>query len=253
MKDIKLSANLKEGFLKEARQRQMELAIRVEVVALSIVPRLVAGVDAAFLGDKIIGSACLHRYEGLDRLEAASVVQDVEFPYVPGFLSFRESPVMLNALKALSTLPDLIIVDGQGIAHPRRIGLASHIGVLLGIPTIGCAKSLLIGTHDNPGPLKGDWQYLYDRGQVIGAALRSRKNVKPLYISPGHLINIADSISVILHTTTRYRLPEPIRCAHNLSAEEKGRRRREGSALPQTPPTRGGVRHPGHKEVPLTS
>ncbi|MBF0607938.1 MAG: deoxyribonuclease V [Candidatus Magnetobacterium sp. LHC-1] len=216
MQDVKLSKNLRQ-----ARHTQLALAQRVRIEALGVQPCLVAGVDAAFSDNKVIGSACLFDYDTLHKVHEVSVVQEVEFPYVAGFLSFREAPVIIGAIKLLQTPPNLIIVDGQGIAHPRRIGLASHIGVLLGIPTVGCAKSRLIGVHQEPGPHKGNWQYLYDKEQQIGAVLRSRDNVSPLYISPGHLIDISGCLDVILHTTTRYRLPEPIRCAHNLSAQNK--------------------------------
>ncbi|MBF0317200.1 MAG: endonuclease V [Nitrospirae bacterium] len=225
MQDVKLSK-----ILREARQTQLALAQRVRIVTLERRPRFVAGVDAAFSGTRVIGSACLfayvdpsQEYPGAikNKVDETSVVQEVEFPYVPGFLSFREAPVIISAIRQLEPPPDLIIVDGQGIAHPRRIGIASHIGVLLDIPAIGCAKSRLIGTHLEPGPRKGQWQFLYDKEQQIGAVLRSRDNVRPLYISPGHLIDINGCLDVILHTTTRYRLPEPVRCAHNLSAQNK--------------------------------
>ncbi|MBF0538075.1 MAG: endonuclease V [Nitrospirae bacterium] len=207
--------------MRAARQTQVALAQQVVIAPLGVWPSLVAGVDAAFSGNKVIGSTCLFNCADLNKVDEASVVQEVEFPYVPGYLSFREAPVIISAIKLLKTPPGLIIVDGQGIAHPRRIGLASHIGVLLGIPTIGCAKSRLIGTHEQPGPHRGHCQNLYDKEQQIGVVLRSRDNVRPLYISPGHLIDISDSVGVIMHTTTRYRLPEPIRCAHNLSAQNK--------------------------------
>jgi deoxyribonuclease V len=138
----------------------------------------------------------------------------VSFPYVPGLLTFREGPSVLAALEKLATWPDLFIFDGQGLAHPRRIGLAAHMGVLLDQPSIGCAKSRLIGTHDEPGNGFGDWVPLYDNGQTIGAVVRSRARVKPVYVSIGHRVDLATAIDLVLRCIRGYRLPESTRYAH---------------------------------------
>lgn len=155
-------------------------------------------------------------------LEQATAHRPISFPYVPGYLSFREVPPILAALEKLATPPDLIICDGQGIAHPRRFGLACHLGVLTGIPTIGAAKSRLTGTYDEPGTDKGDWSELRDGEETIGAVLRTRANVQPMFISIGHRASLATAIRVVLACCRKYRLPETTRAADKLaSGEEK--------------------------------
>jgi deoxyribonuclease V len=139
------------------------------------------------------------------------------FPYVPGYLSFREIPAVLAVLERLSVRPDLVLCDGQGIAHPRRFGLASHIGVLTGLPTVGVAKSRLVGTHGEPGRERGDWVPLMDKDEIIGAVLRTRAGVKPIYVSIGHRVALETAIAFVLACTTRYRLPETTRAADRLS------------------------------------
>lgn len=146
-------------------------------------------------------------------------------PYIPGFLSFREVPVILEAMDKLTVLPDIWLVDGAGIAHPRRVGLASHLGVLLDVPTIGVAKSRLVGTHDELGEERGSRVPLLDDGtqEQIGWVLRSRKRVKPLYVSPGHKVSMESAVKIVLACCTRYRLPEPIRAAHNMVTQCKNK------------------------------
>jgi deoxyribonuclease V len=138
-------------------------------------------------------------------------------PYIPGFLSYRELPVLKKAFKKVTLEPDVILDDGQGIAHPRRLGLASHLGVVLGLPTIGCAKSHLFGQYDMPGATRGMYTVMKDGDEKIGIVLRTRDNVKPLFVSPGHLVSADDCLSVVLKATTRYRIPEPIRYAHRMA------------------------------------
>ncbi|MBF0567129.1 MAG: endonuclease V [Nitrospirae bacterium] len=207
--------------ISRAKELQYTLAARVVIRPFSLRRGYVAGVDAAFKSGKVIASACLLAYPGLERVEESVAVMDIDFPYVPGYLSFREAPAITEAIGKLKTRPDMIIADGQGIAHPRRIGLASHLGVLLNLPTIGAAKSRLIGTSEEPGPFKGDMAYLYHDGDVIGAVLRTRDNTKPLYVSPGHLTDLESAVAIVMSCVTRYRLPEPTRCAHNQSALNK--------------------------------
>ncbi len=143
----------------------------------------------------------------------------MDFPYRTGLLSFREAPAVIAALERLRRQPDLILCDGHGIAHPRRLGLASHLGLLLDRPTIGVAKTLLVGVHDEPGPVPGDWAPVVDRGEVIGAALRTRAGVRPVYVSIGHRISLETANRRVLGATTRYRLPETTRAADRLSRE----------------------------------
>jgi deoxyribonuclease V len=207
----------------EAREIQEQLRNKVRIVPLQKRPWYVAGVDAAFSDDKVFAAACLYQYSDLTLVEQAYAVQKLAFPYVPGFLSFREGPAIIAAIKKLKIKPDLILVDGQGIAHPRGIGIASHIGVLLGIPAIGCAKTRLVGEYKEPEKRKGKWSPLSFEGEIVGAVLRTSDSVKPLFISPGHKIDLEGAIKITLGCTGRYRIPEPIRCADMLSKKLKAR------------------------------
>ena len=177
----------------------------------------VAGVDAGFeeAGATTRAAVAVLAFPSL-QLETSAIARlPTRFPYVPGLLSFREVPAVLAAIEQLAVPPDLLLCDGQGIAHPRRLGIASHLGLLLDIPAIGVAKTRLIGTHDAVPDERGAWVPLEDRGEVIGAVLRTRRGVKPLYISPGHLADISTAMELTLCCVTRYRLPEPIRAAHH--------------------------------------
>ena len=147
-------------------------------------------------------------------VETVTASAKLTFPYIPGLLSFREAPACLAAVRKLTSKPDLFLIDGQGIAHPRRLGLAAHLGLFLDKPTVGCAKSRLTGTFDEPAPEKGASSSLYDGEEVIGAVVRTRSNVKPLFISVGHRCRLEDAIRLTLACTTKYRLPEPTRLAH---------------------------------------
>jgi len=180
----------------------------------------VAGVDVGYR--KGIGRAAVVVLElnGLKTVEQAVAARAVTFPYVSGLLSFREGPVILEALAKLETTPDLLIIDGQGIAHPRRFGIACHIGVLLDIPTVGCAKTRLLGDYQFPRNAGGSTSYLTDGKEIIGAVVRTRTGVRPVFVSIGHLINLNDSIRLVLKSCGGYRLPEPIRRADHLSREQ---------------------------------
>lgn len=180
----------------------------------------VAGLDVGFEKNYAITKAAVAvlSFPQLERVEKAIARIPTTFPYIPGFLSFREIPALLQALNRLQTLPDLILCDGQGIAHPRRLGIAAHLGILLDLPAIGVAKSRLIGTHAELAAAKGSWQPLRDRGEIIGAVLRSRANVKPLYVSPGHKISLETAIDFVLRCTPQYRLPETTRWADRLAS-----------------------------------
>ena len=152
----------------------------------------------------------------MERVEAVTANGMVDFPYIPGLLSFRESPILLKAFAKIRSSPDVIILDAQGIAHPRGIGLASHIGLLLDKPSIGCAKTRLIGDYNEVGEEVGCYSHLTVQDKVVGAVLRTRKNVKPVFVSPGHKIDLDTSIDLVLNSCRGYRLPEPVREAHNL-------------------------------------
>lgn len=207
------------------RAREVQEALRNEVVITPFKgkPAYVAGVDAAFLDDKIISVACLFKYPEADIIQEDYIVKKVTFPYIPGLLSFREGPAVIDAIKGLQTKPDIILVDGQGIAHPKGIGIASYIGVLLDIPTIGCAKSRLIGEYKEPGNKRGDWSFLKHEGKTIGAVLRTQDDTRPLFISPGHRTDLKSSIRIVLGCTGKYRLADPVRRADILSKKLKQR------------------------------
>ncbi len=200
-----------------ARRLQVELAGRVRCVPPKEPLFLVAGVDAAFSKDRVFASACLYDLSSLAPLEDAETSRKLTFPYVPGLLVFREGPAVLDAVKALKQRPDVILVDGQGIAHPRRFGFASHLGVLLGLPTIGCAKSRLIGEFLEPCRERGCRSPLEAEGETVGAVLRTRDGVRPLFISPGHLIDVDTAVRVVLESCAGFRVPEPLRRADRLS------------------------------------
>lgn len=182
--------------------------------------RTVAGIDVGFENNGRVTRAAVAvlDFPDLTLREQASASQPTRFPYVPGYLSFREVPAVLAAMKKLRVRPDLLLCDGQGLAHPRRFGLACHLGLLLDIPSIGVAKSRLIGTHGEVPEEKGGWAALEDNGEIIGAVLRTRAGVKPVYVSVGHRIGLATAIDYVLRCTTRYRLPETTRHAHRLAS-----------------------------------
>lgn len=180
----------------------------------------VAGVDMGFEEDGTVSRAAVVvlNFPSLQLHEQAIARRPTTFPYIPGFLSFREVPAVLDALEKINTTPDLILCDGQGIAHPRRFGIACHLGVLIDIPTIGVAKSWLIGEHEELPIEKGSWQPLHHRGEIIGAVVRSRTAVKPIYVSSGHKISLPTAIDYVLRCTTKYRLPETTRLSDQLAS-----------------------------------
>ncbi|HKQ30983.1 MAG TPA: deoxyribonuclease V [Burkholderiales bacterium] len=180
----------------------------------------VAGVDVGFEdGGRVARAAvAVLDFPGLALCAQAIVRRPVTFPYVPGYLSFREIPVVLDALAELGTAPDVILCDGQGIAHPRRFGIASHLGVLIDIPTIGVAKSRLWGRYEEPPRERGAWTPLLDGDEPIGAVLRTRANAKPLYVSSGHRVSLPTAIDLVMRCTTRFRLPETTRAAHRMAS-----------------------------------
>jgi len=209
----------------EARAIQLEWRTRLEPRDRTGRIRRVAGADVAFhpaVGDgEAIAGIVLFSYPGWEELEFAAARQPLTFPYVPGLLSFREIPAILAALERLSEAPDLIFCDGQGYAHPRRFGLACHLGVLLDVPTIGCAKSRLIGSHREPGRQEGAWAPLFDAGERIGAALRTRVGARPMYISGGHRVSLERAVQLTMEACDGRRVPRPTRRADRYVAEVK--------------------------------
>ena len=180
----------------------------------------VAGIDTGYRENTAYAAVVVMKLADLRILEEAVAAKAVQFPYIPGLLSFREGPVILKALHKLKTAPDLLIFDGQGIAHPRRFGIASHIGVLLDKPTIGCAKTRLVGDYKEPESNRGSTSLLTHGGEPIGAVVRTRTNVKPLFVSIGHRMDLDASIRVVLKSCRGYRLPEPLRRADHLSRKQ---------------------------------
>jgi len=199
-----------------AMEIQLELAARVSRVGEVISPRLIAGVDISVNKGTGMGTGAVVvlSYPELDLVETRLVTDRLEFPYVPGLLSFREAPLILAACESLSVAPDLVLVDGQGIAHPRRMGLASHLGLFLNTPTIGCAKSRLCGRHEVLGSESGSYAELIDGGEVIGVALRTKVGTNPVYVSIGHKVDLPVAMHWVLACCRGYRLPEPARLAH---------------------------------------
>lgn len=203
---------------KEAIALQWELAGRVRREDDQGRWRTVAGVDVGVRHGVARAAVVVLTYPALQEVARAVAEAPVAFPYVPGLLSFREAPVALAALAQLETLPDVLIFDGQGYAHPRRLGIASHVGVLLDWPTVGCAKSRLCGQHREPGVAVGSQMPLMDGDECIGAVLRTRWAVRPVYVSVGHRVSLESAVALVLACSVGYRLPEPIRRAHRLAS-----------------------------------
>jgi len=202
--------------ISEALDIQRKLAAQVSITNEVNMPRFIAGVDISVKRELGVatGAVVVLKYPELRLVETKIVNGRLDFPYVPGLLSFRESPLTLAACERLTIAPDLILVDGQGIAHPRRMGLASHLGLFLDTPTVGCAKSLLCGSYEASGIEPGSYTEVVDSGEVIAAALRTRQGVKPVYVSIGHKVDLQTAIYWVLECCRDYRLPEPTRLAH---------------------------------------
>jgi deoxyribonuclease V len=200
----------------EARDLQNRLAIEVFRTGSVIEPRFIGGVDVSIKKSRGTGTAAMVvlEYPELNLVETKILQGEIDFPYVPGLLSFREAPLILKACEQLTHTPDLMIVDGQGIAHPRRLGIAAHLGLFFDIPTIGCAKSRLCGTHKELAAEAGNYEELVDDDEPIGVVLRTKDNTNPIYISIGNKIAIEDAIIWVMRCCRGYRLPEPIRLAH---------------------------------------
>ncbi len=174
----------------------------------------VAGVDVSVKNNMAVSAVVVMKYPGLEVTESQTAIRPVEFPYIPGLLAFRELPVILEAFGKITVTPDAVIVDGQGYAHPRRFGVACHLGVELDLPAIGCGKSRLVGSYAEPDNQRGASSDLVDKEEIIGKVVRTRINIKPVFISAGHRMDLDSAVSLALGCVTKYRLPEPIRAAH---------------------------------------
>jgi deoxyribonuclease V len=206
----------------QALDIQLRLAPQVSRSNEVSTPALIAGVDISVSREQGVarGAVVVLNYPELRLVETKVVRGRVDFPYVPGLLSFREAPLTLAVCQELGVIPDLVLVDGQGIAHPRRFGLASHLGLFLDMPTIGCAKSRLCGHHQEPGDNPGNYAELIDRDETIGAVLRTKAGTKPVYVSIGHRVDLESAIYWVMQCCRGYRLPEPCRLAHLASVGE---------------------------------
>ncbi|WP_456396994.1 endonuclease V [Desulfurobacterium sp.] len=211
---------------KKAAYTQKILKNKIKLYPLKKSVELIGGCDLTFLNPfktPTIGIAAfvILNYPELRVVERVYAVGEVNIPYVPGFLAFREIPLLLRAFRRIKEKPDVIMVDGHGIVHPRGLGIAAHLGVVLNMPTVGCAKKPLYGRFDMPKAKKGDFSYILDKytDKKLGVVLRTRDNVKPVFVSPGNLIDVKTAKNLVLSTVTRYRLPEPTRLAHNFLKE----------------------------------
>jgi deoxyribonuclease V len=205
--------------LDSLKEEQIRLSGKILIEPLSTKVEYIGGCDVSYSRerDRMAAVFTVFSLSEIKLIEWVHSIGRVEFPYIPTFLSFRELPLLMEAFKKLKKKPDLILVDGQGILHPRKLGLASHLGLVLDIPTIGCAKSSLVGEFSLPGMKRGEWTPVYVDGEIRGVCLRTRDKVKPLFVSPGHRVSIEDSIRYVLKTSLKFRLPEPIRWADHLS------------------------------------
>jgi deoxyribonuclease V len=202
----------------EAARQQVRLRAYVRLEPLPADLRRVGGVDVAYRGGRARAAAVVLDFPALLVVEQAAAAVDVSFPYMPGLLAFREAPAILAALERLGALPGVLLVDGHGLAHPRRFGLASHLGVLLDLPTVGVAKSVLTGSFPNPGQSPGSQAELISEDEVLGVALRTRAGSRPVIVSVGHRADLESAVRLVLACTRRSRLPEPLRLAHHLAA-----------------------------------
>ncbi|MCD5390332.1 deoxyribonuclease V [candidate division NPL-UPA2 bacterium] len=206
----------------EASRIQTELAKKIILEKKFREVKRIAGADISFSGDRAYAGVIIFSFPDLRIIEKQQATAQVSFPYIPGLLAFREGPALLSTFEKVEVEPDLIIFDAQGLAHPRRMGLATHLGIILDMPSIGCAKSRLVGSCQSPGEEVGAYSLLEDGGETIGAVVRTKEGVKPIFVSIGHKTDLESSIKMVLDCGRGYRLPEPSRLAHNFAEEIKG-------------------------------
>ncbi|MGE5359393.1 MAG: endonuclease V [Bacteroidales bacterium] len=207
----------------EALALQERLRDRVRLAPIDTIPARVAGADVAYCAERrrLFAAAAVLALPSLDVIEVSVVERAETFPYVPGLFAFRELPALLDALAGLSTTPDVVLFDGHGVAHPRRFGLASHAGLWLRVPTVGCAKCVLTGRFRMPADERGAVMPLAVDGEVVGAALRTRPGTMPMFVSPGHLADVESSLRVVMAATGKHRTPEPLRAAHHAAVSRR--------------------------------
>lgn len=210
--------NLHKWDVNPEEAKKIQIKLKRYIFLRPLLPGIekIAGADVSYYKDIAIGGVVVLEGYSLKIMESRFYISKVRFPYIPGLLTFREGPVLLKAFEKIENEPDVIIFDGQGIAHPRRMGIATHLGILLDKPSIGCAKSVLTGKYLSPEMGKGMYTLLKDEGEVIGAALRTKEGTNPVFISPGYKIDLMTSIKIALRCCGGYRLPEPVRQAHIL-------------------------------------
>jgi len=207
--------------IKEAKEIQNEVSSLVQLKPYNDKFKLIGGIDTAYKDDKVISAICVIDSESHKIVEKVYGIIKKGFPYVPTFLAFREVPAIIRAFDNLTGIPDIFLVDGHGICHPRGVGIATHIGVLMGIPTIGVAKSRLVGDFVMPDYKKGKYEPIIFNNNTVGYIFRSRDNVKPIFISPGHLTDLRCIIRIVEKSLGRYRIPDPLRYAHIFAEEMK--------------------------------
>jgi deoxyribonuclease V len=202
--------------INQARQIQLELAKQVQYSELPSRIKTIAGFDIAYIKSKntLIAGMVVLEYPSLTPIACKLISGNITFPYIPGYLSFREAPALLDLIKRFGEPVDIFVIDGHGLAHPRGLGIASHIGVVAGKPTIGCAKKILVGKYDEPPDHKGGVSDIVYHDRVVGCAVRTKDHTKPVFISVGHLTDLSQNVDLILSCATRYRIPEPTRLAH---------------------------------------
>jgi deoxyribonuclease V len=205
--------------VKEAIRIQEDLRTQVILEKTFSDVRTIGGGDVAYSKSKnlLFGAIAVLSFPKMEMLDIAMAYGKIPFPYIPGLFSFREGPILIKAFHKLSVKPDVMIFEGQGIAHPRGFGLASHIGLWFDLPSIGCAKTPLLDEFISPGPSRGSFEWICKDGKKVGAVLRTRENVKPLFVSPGHRIDLPTSIQLVVESCKGYRFPEPLRKAHQVS------------------------------------
>ena len=205
--------------VEEAIQIQEALKNRIILKKTFSKVRTIGGGDVAYSknGNLLFGAIVILSFPDMEILDMATADGQIPFPYIPTLLTFREGPILIKTFQRLKIKPDIMIFDGQGIAHPRGMGLASHMGLWLNLPSIGCAKTALLDEFISPGPSKGSYEWIRREGKKVGAVLRTKENVKPLFVSPGHRIDLLTSIQLLLESCWGFRIPEPLRKAHQLS------------------------------------
>ncbi|KPK41916.1 MAG: endonuclease V [Omnitrophica WOR_2 bacterium SM23_29] len=202
---------------KEAIRIQNRLSKKIKRSKVSGPVKVIGGCDASFSKDedKVLAAVVILSFPALEVLEVVTAIRKANFPYVPGLLTFREGPALLDCFKKIKIKPRVLFFDGQGIAHPRHMGIATHMGILLDLPTIGCAKSKLFGTYKEPAPKRGSFSIIKGKdNEILGAALRTKDDVRPVFVSLGHKMNLEDAIKLTLKVARKYRIPEPLRQAH---------------------------------------